>query len=108
MGNIAEGFERGGSGEFIQFLGIAKGSAGEVVSHLYVALDHSYIDQRQFCRLKELAHDTGRKIGRLMSYLRNSSFRGPKYKVCTTKQDHNGRFEPNPRRETRDSKQHGT
>jgi four helix bundle protein len=34
MANIAEGFERSGSGEFVHFLAVAKGSAGEVVSHL--------------------------------------------------------------------------
>ncbi len=43
MSNIAEGFERSGTGEFSQFLAIAKGSAGEVRSQLYVALDQSYL-----------------------------------------------------------------
>src|ERR1044071_8834864 len=39
LSNIAEGFERSGTGEFIQFLSAAKGSAGEVRAQLYVALD---------------------------------------------------------------------
>jgi four helix bundle protein len=39
MSNIAEGYERGGTKEFLQYLSIAKGSVGELRSHLYVALD---------------------------------------------------------------------
>ena len=79
MANIAEGFERSGSGEFLQFLAIAKGSVGEVISHLYVASDQGYIDEPDFRRLQTLATDTGRKIGALMVYLRKSNVRGPKY-----------------------------
>jgi four helix bundle protein len=43
MSNISEGFERGGSAEFSQFLSIAKGSAGEVESQLYIALDQNIL-----------------------------------------------------------------
>lgn len=45
MANIAEGFGRGGNKEFIQFLAVAKGSASEVQSQLYVALDAGYLNQ---------------------------------------------------------------
>jgi four helix bundle protein len=48
MSNIAEGFERSGTGEFTQFLAIAKGSAGEVRSQLYVALDQRYLSEGEF------------------------------------------------------------
>jgi four helix bundle protein len=80
MSNIAEGFERSGSGEFVHFLAVAKGSAGEVVSHLYVAADQGYLSQGEFQRLSKLAIDTGRVIGGLMIYLRKSNLKGPKYK----------------------------
>jgi len=104
MANIAEGFERSGSGEFQQFLAIAKGSAGEVISHLYVALDQGYINHEEFRRLEKIARDTGRKIGGLMSYLRQSDLRGPKYKTSIRKQSNGKRLDPNAGRETRDSK----
>jgi four helix bundle protein len=45
MSNIAERFERGTNGEFVQFLYIAKGSSGEVRAQLSIAFDQSYISQ---------------------------------------------------------------
>ncbi len=106
MANVAEGFERGGSGEFQQFLAIAKGSAAEVISHLYVALDQGYIDHEEFGRLEKLARDTGQKIGGLMSYLRHSDLRGPKYKKSAGRERNGKRNEPNAGHETRDSGRH--
>lgn len=80
MSNIAEGFGRGGTREFLQFLSTAKGSAAEVMSQLYVALDQEYIDKDNFKYIFSLADETGRMIGGLMNYLKKSNFRGPKYK----------------------------
>jgi four helix bundle protein len=80
MSNIAEGFERGGTKEFVQFLANAKGSAGEVEAQLFVALDQKYISEGEFARLRDLAVSTKRLIGGLMSYLRQSGMKGEKYK----------------------------
>jgi len=80
MASIAEGFGRSGSGEFIQFLAIAKGSTCEVNSHIYVALDQGYISQSEFERLTELAERTINLIGGLMKYLQQSKLKGAKYK----------------------------
>ena len=79
MSNIAEGFERGGDKEFLQFLSASKGSCGEVKSHLYVALDQNCIAQLQFEQLYAKADEVGKSIFSFMNYLRNSEFRGQKY-----------------------------
>jgi len=81
MSNIAEGFERGGSREFAQFLSIAKGSTGEVRSQLYVALDQEYVTQSEFERLIAGVNETARMISGLMSYLRGSAIKGVKYRA---------------------------
>lgn len=80
MSNIAEGFERGGTTEFKQFLSIAKASVGEVRSQLYVALDQGYMGSEIFDRLVALSTETGRLIGGLMNYLSKTKIKGAKYK----------------------------
>jgi four helix bundle protein len=84
MSNIAEGLERSGTGEFIQFLAIAKGSAGEMRSQLYIAFDQGYLDREDFVRLSSSASDTAKIIAGLMSYLRKSGVKGTKYKSPQT------------------------
>jgi four helix bundle protein len=80
MSNIAEGHDRGGTGEFIQFLSTAKGSAAEVRCQLYVALDQAYIQETEFAELSEMAIEVARMIGGLIGYLRTSKYKGTKYK----------------------------
>jgi four helix bundle protein len=70
MANIAEGFIRRSDKEFIQFLFIAMSSAAEVQSHLYIALDQGYIDQKQFDDMYTQANKTAMIISGLLKYLR--------------------------------------
>ncbi|MBN1868826.1 four helix bundle protein [Candidatus Sumerlaeota bacterium] len=69
MCNIAEGFERGRKKEFVRFLSIAKGSAGEVRSQLYAAADLGYIDAETFQSLSDAAAKISRMISALIDYL---------------------------------------
>jgi four helix bundle protein len=70
MSNIAEGFERRSSADFARFLVMAKGSAGEVRSQLYVALDLEYLGRPAFLSAFKLAETTSRMIAGLTSYLK--------------------------------------
>jgi four helix bundle protein len=81
MSNVAEGFERGGDKEFLQFLSLAKGSCGEIRAQLYVGIDQGYIDEQQFTTLVDQASRIGRALAGLMKYLRESQFRGSKFKA---------------------------
>ncbi len=65
MSNIAEGFERGRTTEFHQYLSIAKASCAEVRSQFYVALDAGYMNQETFDKLMRQAIEVGQIIGRL-------------------------------------------
>jgi four helix bundle protein len=65
VSNIAEGFERGRSTEFHQFLSVAKGSCAELRAQLYVALDAGLITNEDFAKLMEQAEEVGRLIGGL-------------------------------------------
>src|SRR5690349_3720799 len=76
MSNIAEGFERGGDQEFIQYLSMAKASCGETRSQLYVTLDQGYITEDQFKELCGETESVGRMISAFMNYLQNSPLRG--------------------------------
>jgi four helix bundle protein len=69
MSNIAEGFESRTQPLFVEFLGRAKGSSGELRAQSYVALDAEYIRQEQFDELFNLADKCSRQISRFVDYL---------------------------------------
>lgn len=73
MSNIAEGFERQGDREFQHFLSIAKGSAGEVRSQLYIVMDAGLINEDQFRILLKMAEEISRMICGLITYLNKSN-----------------------------------
>jgi len=70
ISNIAEGFSRQTDKEFVQFLHVAKGSASEVQSQLYIALDLGYIAQQEFDSLYQQVDEIGKLIFGLVRYLR--------------------------------------
>lgn len=81
MSNIAEGYERDGSQELLQFLSIAKGSCGEVRCQLYVVLDQGYADRKECEELIDEFRKLSVMINNFMKYLKTAPYKGTKYKM---------------------------
>ena len=80
LSNIAEGFERGTKQEFLNYLYIAKGSAGEVRAQLYVALDAGYLNLETFKYLNNLASECSRLVQSFAEKVKKGASAGTQYK----------------------------
>ena len=80
MDNIAEGFERDGKKEFMNFLYIAKGSLGETRSQVYRSFDAKHFNEETLNDLLNDCLNLSGKISHFISYLSNSEFDGLKKK----------------------------
>lgn len=83
MSNIAEGFERGTQQEFLNYLYIAKGSAGEVRAQLYAAYDIGYLNVETFKYLKSLAEECSKLIQGFAEKVKGGARAGSQYKQVT-------------------------
>ena len=72
MANIAEGHGRRTNPEFANFLNLARGSAAEVQSHLYVALGLQYITKEEFEKIYQMLDEVSRMTLALAKYLRET------------------------------------
>jgi len=79
VSNIAEGFERDGNKEFVNYLSVAKSSSGEVRTQLYIARDLGYLSNDKFDDLMNLSEETSRLISGFMKYLKSVNMVGRKF-----------------------------
>ena len=78
MDNIAEGYERDGNKEFINFLYIAKGSCGEVRSQVIRASDVGFIDKDTATRLYNMCLNLSKSLSKFIQSIKDSGITGRK------------------------------
>ncbi len=69
MANIAEGFHRSSTKDFMRFLDYSRSSIAETISHAYVALDQEYIEQNDLTESKQLSDVVWKKVNNFITYL---------------------------------------
>jgi four helix bundle protein len=79
LSNFAEGFEREGRQEFLQFLSFSKGSVGEIRAQLMYAVDEGYLEEAQQMEADHIGREATRLIGGLMKHLNTCEIAGRKY-----------------------------
>jgi four helix bundle protein len=80
VSNIAEGHERDGNRELLQFLSQAKGSCGEVRAQIHVARDQGYVDEDGYRELVRRCIEVSRMLAGLIRYLKASQLKGSKFR----------------------------
>jgi four helix bundle protein len=71
--NIAEGYGRATKGEYIQFLGHARGSASEVETQLIIAKALDFGAKETLLKTEELCSEVGRMLRAMMKTLQSNS-----------------------------------
>jgi four helix bundle protein len=79
LSNVAEGYERDGNAEFIQFLSVSKGSVGELRAQLTYSFDLGLIPKSTYEEIDAMGSSAARLLGGLSRYLSGSEKRGRKY-----------------------------
>jgi len=69
MANIAEGFHRNSTRDFLKFLDYSRASVAETVSHCYIAFDQQYISKSELEAVKKHADIVGKKVNNFITYL---------------------------------------
>ena len=69
--NIAEGWGRGSTKEYIQFLYIARGSLMELETHLIIAQQLNYINNDQLDQFGKDIEDIAKMLNRLIKTLKD-------------------------------------
>jgi four helix bundle protein len=81
ISNIAEGYERNGNKEMVQFLIISKGSAGEIRAQLIIAFELNYLSQSEFEELKDKIFNISKQLSGFIKYIKQSELKGSKYSI---------------------------